>query len=220
MIFTILGKSGSGKSYLGREITNKLTGYTKNNPLNNTFTQSKKLFIFDESYDHVNLGDISVLKLDNDIIKKINTDKLIEKYERLLINTEFVTETDLLKDFINRFSKSVWNQGNIILLVDEAHIYYPERQPAEELEKLLKISRKRGIDIIFITQQFRDIRKAAINQCSVLCLGKFFGINEIETAKKYGITKDMVLGLNKYEFIFIDAWDSGQVEILENKEAI
>lgn len=222
MIYTILGKSGGGKSVLARDIVNKLSGAEK---------QNKKIVVLDESYDHTKLKNMSVIKLNNSLSKNLNTDKLLNKYDRILINTEEITpeeikpgkiatRAEIINDFVNRLCRSIWNIGNVIFLIDEAHIFYPEVRPPIELEQKLKMFRKRGIDVILVTQQFRDIRKAAINQCSVLCIGKLFGITEIETAKRYNITKEMILNLQKYEFIFVDAWESLEIEILENKKAL
>ncbi|KLO21860.1 hypothetical protein X275_08185 [Marinitoga sp. 1197] len=205
MIYTILGKSGSGKSYLARKLANELA-------------EDKKLFVLDNSHDHLKLGNMKLLQLNDEIADKINTDKLINSFNRLIIETEYIDDS-LLFNFINRFSRSVWNTGNIVLLIDEAHMFYPLKKNPIELEKLVKTARKRGIDIIFVTQQFSDINKAAIKQAHILILFKFFELNELETARKYGVDKKIMEQLNKYECIIIDTW-RGNYEIAKNDKVL
>lgn len=198
MNFAILGKSGSGKSTLARSVVQKLA-------------TDKKMIVLDNSDDHIKIPGIKRLMLDESRARKVSPAKLIENYERVLIETEYLAG-DTLKSFINDLCLSVWHAGNIVLMIDEAHLFFPKFGYPAELEKLIRTARKRAIDLVFVTQQFTDLNSTALKQAHVLCFFKFTDVNELRMLKEYGIDTAACGQLPQYSYI-VKNCETSEIEV-------
>lgn len=198
MNFAILGKSGSGKSTLARSVVQKLA-------------TDKKMIVLDNSDDHIKIPGIKRLMLDESRARKVSPAKLIENYERVLIETEYLAG-DTLKSFINDLCLSVWHAGNIVLMIDEAHLFFPKFGYPAELEKLIRTARKRAIDLVFVTQQFTDMNSTALKQAHVLCFFKFSDVNELRMLKEYGIDTSACGQLQQYSYI-VKNCETSEIEV-------
>ncbi len=195
----ICGKSGCGKSWFGRYI---LLEYLKQKA-------TKYIVILDDSSDHFYSG----LRGKNFYLQEYgqteaqgsyNWEKFIGDKKKVIIETTNLTQEEITK-LVNSVSKAVYNLGNVLFLVDEAHIFFPTYQSSVELERLLRGGRKRRIDIILITQTMIDLNLIALRLTNILILFQITEINEIKRAQQYfQVNKGVLSNLRDREYVFKD----------------
>lgn len=197
MIYTIMGKTGTGKSYFAAHLVDMLA---KNRRLVAISDQEEDLEVLDEICGFQNFY---VFEIDSNNYKKINYAAEIQKYN----NVGFVF-TNLLEDeqneIINEICSVIYRFGNTVFYIDEAHKFFPQNNYPIELERLIRGGRKRAIDVVLVTQQVIDLRKTALKQAHV---GIFFRIteeNELKKLRAMGINAVKVASLPLYKCYVVD----------------
>ena len=202
MNWLVLGKSGTGKSYFARRLAQRLA-------------ENKKLIVIDNSTDHDTIEGIFPIEVHSENIKKLSPRKIIDKFERVLLYFTY-TDTNSVNTFLNRLMNEVWNKKNIVVLIDEAHIFFPRSNYPQELEMLVRAGRKGGIDIVFVTQQFVDLNLTALKQAHYFGIFRMTEQNEIDRVARYIPEARQILPtLEDYHLLFVDM-NRGKWQIIKN----
>lgn len=178
-LYLILGKSGSGKSIYSRYIIDKYIKTNKkkyivmideNNSHYTEYLKDKGFFYQEYSKAHTN--------------KVYNFKKFIEKKKRVFFEVNQLTDPEIM-DFIDQISHVIMSLKNSLFVIDEGHLFFPRVGGSVELSRLYRAGRKRGIDIIMITQMVVDLNIVAIKQSNVLNSFQLTEKNELERIGKY-----------------------------------
>jgi len=206
-IWLIVGKSGCGKSWFGRYI---LTQYLQNQAI-------KYAVVIDNSSDHF-YGGLQTQGFflqeygEVEAQRSYNWENFIKANKKVLLEI-----TNLKQDEITRLmddiSKALYNLGDSLILVDEAHIFFPYHHHSIEFERLLRGGRKKGIDVIMITQTLVDLNLIALRLANILILFQITEANELERARQYfQVDKEEIFNLRDREYFFKDMKTSHQIK--------
>lgn len=197
MVYTIMGKTGTGKTYFAARLVSQLSD------------RRKLVAIVDQEEDLVTLDEASmneefyVFDVDNENFDKLNYGEIIRKHDRVgFVFLNLLEEEQ--NDVINRICSIIYRLGNVVLYIDEAHKFFPQNNYPIELERLVRGGRKRAIDVVLVTQQVIDLRKTALKQAHV---GIFFRIteeNELKKLRAMGIDSNAVSNLPLYSCYVVD----------------
>jgi len=198
-IWLIVGKSGCGKSWFGRYI---LGEYLQNRAI-------KYIVVVDNSSDHF-YGGLQAQGFffqeygEAEAQGSYNWENFIKANKRVLIEI-----TNLKQDEITRLmddvSRALYDLGDSIILVDEAHIFFPREHQSIEFERLLRGGRKKGIDVILITQTLIDLNLIALRLANVLIVFQVTEANELERARQYfQMEREPIFNLKERQYFFKD----------------
>lgn len=135
----IVGASGTGKSYLANYIINKLN--------------AKYKIIIDPSSEY-ELPGWAIVEISPFNYKDIlsNFHRILKQYPHVIVQFDLLT-LDQQKEIVNYIAGLLFQIRNVVLLVDEAHLYADRYRPAPNLVLVATAGRKYGIHPIFITQR-------------------------------------------------------------------
>lgn len=195
MTYLIMGKTGTGKSYFACHLVDALRGKKSD--------MRKVIVVSDQEQDIELLDSISgferfyVVDVTADNYNKIDFARLLDREDAIGFVVFNVLESEQV-EFFNDLCKVIFAHGNCVLWIDEAHIFFPQWGYPIELERLVRGGRKRGVDVVLVTQQVIDLRKTALKQAHV---GIFFRIteeNELKKLRAMGVDADVVMNLPLY----------------------
>lgn len=191
MNIVITGMTGSGKSYFARNLIAK--------SIKPIFAIADNLHDLDE-LEKVTDREMNLIRIGKNTIIKEIPDNTAMMFENVIY--EEIEETI---DYICSF---LFDKGNSIFYVDEAHLFFPNRnlgKSPRELERLLRGGRKRGVDVIMVTQRPQDLNLVAISQAHFLVAFKSAERNTIKgIAENMMVDPDTILNLGKYEALIYD----------------
>ena len=201
MNWLVVGKSGTGKSFFARRLAQRLS-------------DGKKLVIVDNSEDHEDIAEYT-LEVHQGNIKKLDPEKILSMLDSVLLVFTY-TETDSVNYFIDGLTETIWNMINIVIMIDEAHIFIPRSNYPKGIERLIRAGRKGGIDTVLITQNFTDLNITALKQAHYLAVFRLTEQNEIERiARRFPEARRIVPDLPEYHLMFID-FMKGKYEVIKN----
>jgi len=193
-----MGKTGTGKTYFATHLVNLLS------------RKRKLVAIVDQEEDLVTLDmsnpfdeEFYVFDLDDETFQKINYAGIIKQYDRVGFMVLNLLEEEQ-NEVVDRICSVIYRLGNVVLYIDEAHKFFPQNNYPIELERLIRGGRKRGVDVVLVTQQVIDLRKTALKQAHV---GVFFRIteeNELKKLRAMGIDANVVANLPLYKCYVVD----------------
>lgn len=206
-IFLIVGKSGCGKSWFGRWI---LTQYLQNRAI-------KYIVVVDNSSDHFYGG----LQTQGFFLQEYgeaesqgsyNWENFIKTNKRVLLEITNLKQEEITC-FMDNISRALYNLGDSLILVDEAHIFFPVYRHSVEFERLLRGGRKKGIDNIMITQTLVDLNLIGLRLANILILFQTTEANEVERALQYfHVDREEIVNLKDREYLFKDMKTSHQIK--------
>jgi DNA helicase HerA-like ATPase len=209
MNVSIFGQSGTGKS----TFASNLVGFL--------WERGKKVIVVSDNFDDISrVADV----LDADLVHVEITDEnwasipyedIIRKYD--YIGFEMV---NLLKeeiaDVMDRISDTIYNIGNAIVYIDEAHIFLPRFGCSVGAQRLLRGGRKHAITNIVVTQQLSDLVDVALKQAHYMVIFKLTQHRELEVIKVY-VDPEEVKALDLYECIILNRV-KGTKDVVRNDE--
>lgn len=135
----IVGASGSGKTYLAIYIILKL--------------KSKYKIIIDPSSEY-ELPGWAIVEINPFNYKQMLTGfhRILKKYKNIIVQFDFLT-LEQQKEIVNYIAGLLFHIRNVVLLIDEAHLYADRHRPAPNLVLVATAGRKYGIHPVFITQR-------------------------------------------------------------------
>lgn len=166
MIGVIIGKSGSGKSYLTKYMVKRIIPGKKVLVISNSTEYSKEI----PALQHF---DVDITKAG-----KLNYLKMLSQLKYVSLN--LLLDDENLVSEMDRIAESMLNLHNCVLVIDEAHIFFPRYRASKKLEILVKAGRKFGVDGIFITQMPVDLNTAPLKQKSFIISFQITEKSELE----------------------------------------
>jgi len=170
----LLGITGTGKSFIAREIISQLKLDTKIICVD--FTGEWKLSLGAEAEDFTNIGTV------------INSDKIsLIELSSVSNTTESLKETnDRLQEIFN-YAKTNVNCKKICLVLEEAHTIVPEttflgdygdysanKALVNKMSQIALQGRKYGIGLLVIAQRTANVSKTVLTQCNtIICFQAF-----------------------------------------------
>ena len=113
-------------------------------------------------------------------------------------------KTDTIEE-IEKVGKYVWDQGNMMFVVDEAERYFRNRITLPmNLFKIINSGRHRGIGLMLITRRIAELHKTPFSMAAKVYLFYLFTPNDISYIKEFYRNGEAVRSLNKYEYLTYD----------------
>lgn len=197
MTFLVMGKTGMGKSYFTCSLVDFLAEGRKFVMVTD---QDRDIEMIDKMVGFPVLKHVEVT---GENAGKIPYSKLIEENDAVAF--EFMNILDEEQnDGINEICKTIYRIGDIVLYIDECHLFFPRFSYPVELERLIRGGRKFGIDTVLVTQQVVDLRKTALRQAYVLVLFRITEENELKKLKEMSINTQVVSTLPPYKCLVVD----------------
>ena len=126
---TIVGASGSGKSYLANEIMKSLHGVS--------------VWVYDFNFQFHSSKAIVF----NDL------DKLLEVYDTAKRGHYILQPHDNSEETFKRFNAEAFKRGNLCLVEDEVHTWLSKQRVIKEFNQVILSGRPRGISVISISSR-------------------------------------------------------------------
>jgi len=203
MNIVIFGQTGTGKSTFARKLVKYLI-------------EDKRLVVISENIQDIERladeleFDISLVEVSDKNIYQLDFRKLIEQNKYIAFEFEHVIDEELVYA-LDQIASTIYELKDILLYIDEAHIFFPKFRCSTELERLIRAGRKNAIINILVTQQLRDLRDVALKQAHYMVVFKLSEHNEIEKIKYY-FDVDLLKNLGEYECVIYNKV-TGEAEI-------
>lgn len=197
----LLGVTGSGKSFLAREIIKELTKDTKIVCVDFTSEWKKEL-------EKISLS-VTVLNKDNIDAFLNGTDKIgIVELPTMSNTVEVISATEKLFEAIFNFAKKKYDEQTptkISLVLEEAHTIVPEEKflgvnnwdskaIVNKMGQIALQGRKYGIGLLVIAQRTANVSKTVLTQCNTVICFQAFDETSFNFLGNY-VGKDLVLTL-------------------------
>lgn len=197
----LLGVTGSGKSFLAREIIKELTKDTKIICVDFTGEWKREL-------EKIPLS-VTVLNKDNIETFLNGTDKIgIVELPTMSNTVEVISATEKLFEAIFNFAKKKYDEQTptkISLVLEEAHTIVPEisflgvnnfdsKAIVNKMGQIALQGRKYGIGLLVIAQRTANVSKTVLTQCNTVICFQAFDKTSFNFLGNY-VGKDLVLTL-------------------------
>ncbi len=197
----LLGVTGSGKSFLAREIIKELTNDTKIICVD--FTSEWKKEVEKTAITP------TILNKDNIDTFLSGTDKIgIVELPAMSNTVEIISATEKLFEAIFNFAKKKYDEQNptkISLVLEEAHTIVPEEKflgvnnwdskaIVNKMGQIALQGRKYGIGLLVIAQRTANVSKTVLTQCNTVICFQAFDETSFNFLGNY-VGKDLVLTL-------------------------
>lgn len=170
----ILGRKGSGKSYLANKFSKDIEKIVIFDPVN-YFKGGIYIYSFDElKYKFA------------EIFQK-------EKYRVVL---KFTTDLEFLKAF-----DFLFNFYGFTLLIDEAQIFAPAKHVKPEIGRYISYGRHRDFDIIITARRPYEIHRLILSQADEVITFIQHDKRDLEYLQQFGFNPEKVKSLKKYQYL-------------------
>ena len=189
VILGIIGRKGTGKSTLTREILQR----------------GNREFIFDAAGDHLWVPDqFTELDLAYQYIMDhgLRSDSFIGSY----IPQNDEDEKSLISD-ANEIASAVWEAGNQTIVFEELPMYSAANWAPVKITKLLRLGRHHAVNIVYTGQRAAELPRRATGATDVFVLfqtSEPADLERIEERAGYE-TAELVRSLGEHEFVVFDA---------------
>jgi DNA helicase HerA-like ATPase len=180
----IVGRSGCGKSYLGRKIAEAFP----------------RLIIFDSLNEYEKSeNDIYTFEQFTDVIKKIHNEK-INKYKLII---KFDTSFEDSKEKFDHYIRILYELGNVIVVIEETQDYCTSYFIARWFKKAMTSGRHKNLGFIFTTQRPSFLNKTVLSQSTHIFVGNLIDKNDVTLVSNFmGANKENISHLNDREFLW------------------
>lgn len=209
MNVAIFGQSGTGKS----TFASNLVAYLHE--------RNKKVVAISDNVDDLNRvaeamdEDFVYVEVTDENFDKINYEAVVEKFQ--FVAFEFVNVlADEIETIMDRICSKIYETGNTIVYIDEAHLFLPRYHCSAEAQRMIRGGRKHAITNIIVTQQLSDLVDVVLKQAHFMVIFKMTQHRELEVLKVY-LDVELVKNLELYECIVLDRI-SGETYKLHNSE--
>ena len=200
-IITILGKSGSGKSYLFNYI------------IRCAIENGKRGVLIDYSGEHLTLAneykDVYVLNVTSEILERLNASilsRIFEEFRWIIITPEGL-DFEQMRRLGNKIAEAVYKTGNMVLAVEEAHLFCPNERILKWIQVCVTTGRKLGIDMIFVTPRAADIDSRIISQSNLRIAFQLDEENDLRKVSPFfDNAREVLPNLRKFEYVMKDTF--------------
>lgn len=191
----ILGRSGTGKSYLAQKI---LEIYPRK-------------IIFDSLYEYSNFGDI--FHNFNDFSENIIKNKNSNNFSTII---QFDIESANNSDEFEEMLRISYYRGNCCVFIDEIQNFSTVHYLSYWLRQMILTGRHRKICFIYTTQRPGELHKTILSQTSKIFCGNLHSNNDIKTMANYlGKNDEEISNLEDRKFIY---WTPGKQSVIINND--
>lgn len=189
MVLFIVGRSGSGKSYLAKQIVREILPY-------------RKVVVINNNPEYVN--EISgMVPFVVDKPHKYDWNKVISS--ELNPHIELLVNSDEINGELDEISEAILTRGNTFLVIDEARLYYPQYKHSRGIEKLINTGRKFKVDTMFVSQIAVLVNRTVDSQVTFIICFQTTRKAEVERMRLYfGDDADQLSRLNNHQFMICD----------------
>lgn len=192
MNITIIGKTGTGKSFLTHRLLSRIR-------------DDIPIYMFtDNPQDFSGMGDRVVLDYTN--YRKLNYDTVFSK-KRVVFEMGMISNTEI-NEFFDIFALKLYlHKRPAIVAIDEAHMFFGKTKHSKNLERLVRGGRKYFIHVIMITQQIVDLDTTIIKQSKYVFSFRLTELNDVfRTSVNLQINPDILRTLLPYHYIMYDMY--------------
>lgn len=171
-IVLVSGKSGSGKSYFAGWLASKFK------------ERGKALVIWDKKNEYRGLAS-SLLVLNQAAFAKVRQAKhefflrLLAAHPSVLIVPQGLTLDEMLEAF-DDLAHAVFERGQTVLLVEEAHVVAPQGQTPRYAQILVTDARTNVNDLIMVTQRVQNLDTTMASQANIRVAFKMTDPNDLK----------------------------------------
>jgi DNA helicase HerA-like ATPase len=158
----VIGKSGSGKSWLVEYILER-----------DIIDNEKNFLIFDpkggEHNGFLDFPGARVLIVGREVFPHVNNEfcvGLLRMYKRLIVIPNMLDFAEIRK-LMDCMSYAALQVGNLVVVLEEAQLIYPHNQTLKWSEILVTSGRSNHIDVIIVTQRPSEIDSTVVSQCNI-----------------------------------------------------
>ena len=173
-IIIILGRKGSGKSYLANKISKEIDRIIIADPLNE-YKGGHAFFTFGEFKNRI-----------YDLITR----------EQFRIVCKFTTDEDYIELF-----DFIFNLRNFTILIDELDMFAGSKSIAPEVKRLFSYGRHRQINIIGIARRPYELNRLVTSQADKIITFKQTEQRDLDYMKNLGFNPDELLNLPKFKYL-------------------
>ncbi|HVL86419.1 MAG TPA: DUF87 domain-containing protein, partial [Candidatus Thermoplasmatota archaeon] len=176
-IVLVSGKSGSGKSFFAGWMASQFK------------ERGKALVIWDKKNEYRGLA-VALFVLNQAAFAKVRQAKhkfflrLIEKHPSLRIVPQGLTLDEMLEAF-DHLAHAVYERGETVLLVEEAHVVAPQGQTPRYAQILVTDARTTANDLIMVTQRVQLLDTTMASQANVRVAFKMTDLNDLKRVSSY-----------------------------------
>lgn len=211
MNVAVFGQSGTGKSTFASNLVAYL--HERNKKVvaisDNVDDLSRVADALDEDFVYVEVTDQN--------FSSLNYENIVKKYQ--FVAFEFVNVlSDEIENVMDRICSTIYELGNTIVYIDEAHLFLPRFHSSVEAQRMIRGGRKHAITNIIVTQQLSDLVDVALKQAHYMVIFKMTQHRELEVLKVY-VDIELVKDLELYECLVLDRI-TGEVYKISNSEFV
>jgi len=100
---------------------------------------------------------------------------------------------------------------NILMIIEDADLYFSSAHPTEEFKKLLINGSHQNIGVIYTSKRPLGIPKLLLTETTLLFVGNFSIRNDIEYLRSIFDKADLIKELKRFQFLYKDS--SGEEKI-------
>lgn len=206
IICFVVGKTGSGKSYLLNHILHK-----------ELITKRRSgMVILDLRGDHLNLLDSNgffYLRISANILRryKIDWEGIIKKYPYLIVEP-YKLSMEEYGELADDIAGGVVETGDRVFVLEEAAIGLPiYSSNRRNMSVLVTTGRGLGIDFYFTSQRPASVNTTAVAEANVRVCFPVDDINDVKRMKGYFPDDDLSL-LKRFEFIALNTFTHEKIK--------
>ena len=198
-----IGTTGSGKSYtMAAHLLQKL----RDDP-------SSAIVLIDHKRGKAGFGEYADLPLfymivDEDILALLNTplwEEILQRHPHLRIQPLGLTYSELIK-MSSQIASAISSIGNTTFIIEEAHIYIPNSQRNEEIQRLATGGRTAKINLWFVIQRPAMFDTTVFSQLHSAYIFRLSDINDLKRVSSMlqGVSPTEISSLKRTQYIYFD----------------
>jgi len=118
------------------------------------------------------------------------------------------------KDDIERFLNRVWRDGNVLLIIDEADLIFPNKIKLRDIfYKIIHLGRHRNIGLLAITRRIANLHKDIVSLADTIFIFRLIVKSDLDYLR-YFIGDDIFLAQDLEDYHFL-VWHEGKIEKCE-----
>ncbi len=105
-------------------------------------------------------------------------------------------------EMLDKFIRYCRKFTNILIIIEDADLYFTSATPTEEFKKLLINGSHQNIGVIYTSKRSLGIPKLLLTETTLLFVGNFLIKNDIEYLRSIFEDADKIKELKRFQFLF------------------